>query len=493
MSARHVVICLCLWAVPQASQAQAPDPDQATTILSSVLPLSDLQVSTLSSHHVTVDRVALADISGIWRSGAFSVARAEISRSEGGYMISLDRFQTGFTEPEAPVITVTGDFRISDLPGFEQSADPFCRAVSLLHGADVRLLDIAWPEENPRSRAARHVAASRLAIRDMLYQGDPDPGSCLFRGQINAGPASLNIGSTFMLDLSRASMSGVLPLDLETARDMTGPMRLAAEMAEFEIGDSREVPQIGISDLQLSIEGRARDAIGLVLAARNATDPGQERSSERVLLELWNGFHLLSPDISMSLRGTRFFLPGIIPTNLHANFRRAGLTNLYGDMELRLDLEGGEGRASADMKLTGIADLSAGMELRTRPVPSALIREVMTRGSGIADQELMRFESFALDFADKGLWRVSMDMFGIPSARLMEEIHGLLALSPATSVFLKDMVGQTAQILRRAGDGGGFAFSASERGEGVSAPATISLWLSGGSAPSDKIVTRLSH
>lgn len=455
-----------LSALPSA--AETMDLDQ----LAQMLPLAGFEVAAASVERQDATGLRLGRVDGFWHGSRVTATGVDISWDDAVLTIDLGLVLLRGGEGAGPDVMTSGSFTLLP-PQASASADPVCHLLQRLQSARLAGTTIAWRDTMPGRRAG---PVSRLRIDRLDITARPDPAACRFTGDIDIGATIVDMLSGVSLSFMTLTLDGTFPADVQTAQEDLGNLAMTIEIAGLEQTSAGEVPSFGAERIDLTLNALARNSTGLLFFLRSMMTEAEPMPAARRLLEGWNAFHILQPDMALSADRLRLFLPGVIPTELHANFRRAGLTNAHGSARISLTGDRGARDLQLEAAVNGVADLRSLSRFRTVPVRAQSIRTIIDEGLPLLALDMAGLSSITIEYTDRGMNRVSTDMFGIPAGRLVEELVQILDEESASRSFMGFVLQKMSRAFRLAVDGGPVMIRGTFPESGMSIPGSIARW-----------------
>lgn len=439
--------------------------------LAAIFPLPGADIRAMTVDVATDHEIHLARLEAVWPQGEMVATGVRIAPEGGRIRLTMHRAVFEPAGQEAISLSMSGSLlldppRRGGVPpapgsGNEDAQALVCGFIQRLAEAQISTLSIA-PREGPRSSVpralnpiARASMATQVHLHDLHVAARPDALSCRFHGALSIGSARFGFGADEEVSAARISLQADLPLSVEAARTDTGRARIHLQASGVEHLVRGEVPAFGIGNLDLEAQTEAQRLQGLLLVLGRAFAASHPAEPRQLALESWNAVHVLRPELHLEADGLRLFMPAVIPTEMHANFRRAGLTNARGGLRLSIARSAGAAHGlSVDMQTNVIGVLSASLSAQseTRAIPASEIRQALAEtGWTAAGLDLARLPSLRLTLEDTGVDQTVIDMFGIPAGRLAEELSTLQGASgrPIRAAFLQAL----SRSLRIAADG----------------------------------------
>lgn len=460
--------------------------------LQSFFPLQKIALTRAEVDIVTAEEILARGIFARWEGGLLNLRELHIRQESGLMNIRVEDLRITNSARSNLALSLSGDFTFTAIPRLAGRSDWLCRLAQITRGANIRQITAEWGASDDRRRQVRKEFLPHFTGAGIALEMNPDPVACRVNGTISSAGLALRDRSGTLAELDGLRLMGDFPLDLATARADPGNFRLNLDLQGLERTDNREIPQFGISSLNTSLTAPTSRSLGFVVLLRSLIDDFGAYTLERAFLEGWNALHLMRPEMRVNTQDMRLYLPGIIPTGMHANFRRAGITNAQASLSASLAFRGPRATLTGSLALTGVSDIDLEAEISTLAIPSQKIRDVLGGGGGgIWATELVALHRSKIAFNDAGLSQVSMDMFGIPPGRLVEEIQNLLAEGGYDNGFLQDFLGGIARALRMSQTSEVVKFFLDHQSpEGVRLPRDVDAWISGQSEPGATISTR---
>lgn len=403
-------------------------------------------IDTLSS-----DEILARSVFARWDQGLLSIERFHVTQKDG--LVRLDLENLRVTNPNAGnmILTMSGSFEFSRIPRLMSQSDWACRMAQITRLAHIRSIFLEWGATDAQRRATRSEFLPHFRGQDLIFNSDPDPVACRIVGELKGQGLALRDMSRTLTQVSSFLSFLDVPLDLATARADPGDMNFTLEMSSVERTDQREIPQFGIGTWRSSVTAPSSRSLGVVMLLRSFLENAQDYSVDRWVLEGWNAFHLLRPEADFSASDMRLFLPGVIPTEMHANFGRAGITHAQAAISGEVTFREPIPRFALALSLIGISDINMTARFRTRSSSATDIRRIMEGGAGgFMQTDLLDLHDLNLTFDDEGITRISMDMFGIPPGRLVEEIQVMLSDNGHEGIFFTEFLGGLSRAFRMA-------------------------------------------
>lgn len=463
-----LLACLCL---PVAAEAYEVTPAG----LAAILPFPGAEIRTMTVEAATDREIHLSRLEAVWPQGELVATGVRIAPEGGRIRLTMHRAIFEPSGQDAVSLSMSGSLlldppRRAAAPAQADMSDGSvgpaaqalaCGLLQRLAEAQISTLSIA-PREGGRSSTprmlnpvARAAMTTQVQLHDLHVAARPDPLSCRFRGVLSLGASRLGLRSGGEISAARVNIQADAPLSLEVARSDAGSARVHLRASGVEHLFRGEVPAFGVGDLDLQLGTEAQRLQGLFLVLGRLFSGPTPANSLQLALEGWNALHVLRPELDLQASGLRLFMPAVIPTEMHANFRRAGLTNARGNLRLSVSRSAGTASGlSIDMQADVVGVLSASLAalVETRPIPATGIRQALDDADWSSAQlDLLRLPSLRLILEDTGLDQTIIDMFGIPSGRLAEELSVLQgdAGRPVRAAFLQAL----SRGLRIAADG----------------------------------------
>ena len=479
--------CALCWASPGQGEARIE------AALQSFLPVNGITIAQVDIEAVTPERVEAQNILARWEEGTLSIQELQISHENGLIEMDLEGLRLLAPGRRDLRVNLSGRFGLSAIPRLPAHPDWICRLAQISRHVELREIRVEWDADDDMRRRISPDFLPHLRGESISLEANPDPVACRFQGRISTGPVDIRSSTSTLTRLHGLDVEADIALNIETARADPGDFQLDITANGLERTDRREIPQVGIPKLRMSMEAPMARSLGAVVVLRNILEDPGARAASRGLLEGWNALHLMRPDIRLFARDMRLFLPGIIPPEMHANFRRAELTNAQASLNASLAFGPDSLRTEADIEITGVADLALNAELVSLAVPAEAIRSAIS-GAGISGLPMAELRALMLHYQDRGLDRVSTEMFGIPFARLVEEIQALLQNDEHDALFISDVMWGLSRALRIAQTGQPVRFRLShEDGARTHVPGDLSGWISGADRPDPGVVARIEY
>jgi hypothetical protein len=296
---------------------------------------------------------------------------------------------------------------------------------------------------------------SRLSLASLAFQSNDATSPCATSGIVTVTDLKMTMqdGSGIVFDRGAFRISAPGVSDAPGTDASTLPsFDLSALVIGFEYRRSGEVPAFGFSETEVRFSATSDSLAPLAawigrMASRESPVPGALD-----VMQAWNVLTAINGSLQVSAPVIRIYAPGVVPSEMVANFSRAGLSTVSGSASLSLDVSDRVFDAGAKMSLTGLVDASVSLAGGALPYGREKMEAAAT-GREIGWHLLpdVLVEAGSLTWFDTGLDRAVIDIGGVPSGRQLEEIAALVSTreGDAASVLL----GAVASFLRLAADG----------------------------------------
>ncbi len=420
-------------------------------ILRALLPVPGLQIVAMDPPEQDGGQLWITNVAASLPGSSISIGEVRIQPSPGRIEVGLDRLLWRSDSSDGLDIVTGGTLVFTGLPAATGHADALCALAGSLKEARLGRTVVEWGEG--RNAAAR-AGARRSQIASLRLSAEPDPEVCAFNGRIDLGEAVAMLPGMSRIETRGIGLTADVPLDLEAARNAAGSARLSIGVEGLERVSGGEVPSFGAARLTLDMQAPAQRTAGVVFLLRAMASAAAAQPVEQRVMEAWNAIHLLSPQAALRAESMRLFLPGIVPTGLVANFRRAGLSNARGDLSLELSMANDRAALRGSTSLTGVFDLSLAAAAATSRIPPEVMREILADPHATAWRtSVLHLDQAQIDYLDTGMERVVGDLFGVPAGRLVEEIRDLARRDGAADPFFDRITEGLAYFLRLAAGG----------------------------------------
>ena len=345
-------------------------------------------------------------------SGSLALDVATFGGVPGAYVLRAENGTFHPSTPASPSIQMSGlDIALSSLPW----GDTPCGTLDAMTSIGISFLSVEIPSRDgltkPMGFQLRDLRVDRREERDCTAVADISLGYGSF--QLPSGPSWIVMEAAGQISM---------PLTVQSSSSAAlAAVRLTAETLEYR--HLREIPSLGLSDMVVDARfepASIADAIGVLHTIAGLPEP---MGRDQVIVRSLNAITLVEGTISAQSKVLRIYAPGAVPSQAIANFSRVGLSTMTGNADARISLDGGIIGLDINAGLIGLADIGISLDAMLFPYRSQ-VTDAAAQGRDLGLHLIpdLRVVSGELRYADQGLDKVVMNLFGVPAGRYIGEI-----------------------------------------------------------------------
>jgi hypothetical protein len=299
---------------------------------------------------------------------------------------------------------------------------------------------------------AGEAGLSGLSMTSLAFQANDATSPCVLNGVVTVNDLKVTMGDGSGIVFDRAAFRVSLPFLEASSGESESNAVLSGLILGFEYRRAGEVPAFGFPETEVRFSATRSSLSPMFTLVERIARRSSSVPAALDGMQAWNVVTAMNGSLGVSGSSLRIYAPGAVPSEMVANFSRAGLSTISGSGSLSLDLADRVFDAEVAMSLTGLVDAS----ISARGAALPFVREKLEGAASGRDLGWhllpdIIVEGASLSWEDRGLDRAVIDITGVPAGRQLEEIAAIVSKreGDASSILL----GGIASFLRLGAEG----------------------------------------
>lgn len=305
--------------------------------------------------------------------------------------------------------------------------------------------------------ASGAFGVSGLSLSSFSFQASDATSPCAMVGVVTVNDLKMTMQDGSGIVFDRAAFRIALPQIGEAAapgRAKDDRSEMSGLVIGFEYRRSGEVPAFGFPETEVRFSAVPESLAPMTALVERIVTRKAPVAAALDGMQAWNVLTEIDGSLALSAPILRIYAPGVVPSEMVANFSRAGLSTVSGGAGLSIELSDRLFELGAEMSLTGLMDASASITGAFLPyVKEKLESAASGRDLGWHLLPEIIVETGSLAWTDRGLDRAVIDITGVPAGRQLEDFAAIASSRQGDAVSI--LLGGIASFLRLAADGAG--------------------------------------